>query len=346
MKVSLRELCKLRRHGLIIALLLSLFLHFLILSVNIETKKYYSSPRDTTFQVKLTEGEASHKDPPLDTQQTPDTEFAPSPAVLENPAAHAQTTSPSSPIDFIGESADTRITQPDPQAHAVESPPRLTREQLSRLVNDGPVEHLTMQFELYEGIDRISLGKGLHHYESDDAGNYSIGVVSDKVYDASRDSEPAWEIEIKGSITPRGLRPMRYMRKGEQAQTLMTVSRGEIDANAADNVSGLMPDGILDRVSLLYQFMNVAISGTEGTIQLTDGEEIATYTYGIIGTEPINVPQLGAIESQRITFSNTDNGETIDLWLASDLRNIPMKVVHRNASGLVTEQVLSSITIR
>ena len=313
--------------------------------MNIETKKYYSSPKKTTLQVELIERDQPRDGMPPD-KTTPEAKLPSHRVNLDSSVYHSSLTSPETKVNLISESISTQTAQTDTPAHIDDSLVSLTYDQLTRLVNDGPIGKLTMKFEMYEGTDRVSFDKATHHYESDGEGNYSLRVESGQINSASHNSEPAWEIEIRGSVNQRGLRPMRYFRKGKQAQILMALSGEKIHSGESDDVSGLMPDGITDRVSLLYQFMNIEISGTEGTMQLTDGADIGTYIYRLIGTESITVPRLGLIKSQRITFFNTQNAETIDLWLASDFRNLPMKVSHRSASGEVTEQVLSSVSMQ
>lgn len=329
---------------LLVALLVSLLFHTLLISVSIDTKKTYSTPHRSTLQVELKAPEPLREDTPQETKDPAEINAHTETIISKNSSTLPQTTAPSPAIFSIDVPSNSPITQSDIQGLA--APPRrsLTPDQFSRLINEGPISQLEMEFEIFKGEEQVKLGKALHHYETDADGNYYLRVVSDDIRLLNEDSAPVWEIRIEGNISERGLRPMGYSLNGEQARALMALS-GEEEITET-TVSGRMPDSIMDRVSMIYQFMNVVIPEQEGIMQLTDGQNIGTYTYRIVGTEPINVSTLGTVESQHITFSNNENAETIDLWLATGFRNAPVKVIYRSASGEPTEQILSSILLR
>lgn len=330
---------------LLVALLVSLFFHSLLISVTTDKKKSYSTPHRSILQVELKAPEPLREDTPQEIKDSVEKDAHSENISSDNAAALPQMADPPPALFPLDVPANSPVKQTEIRDPAVTPTRSLTPHQVSRLINDdGPISQLEMEFEIYEGEERVRLGKALYHYESDADGNYYLSVVSDDIRLLSRDSVPVWEIRIEGNISKRGLRPMGYSLNGAQARTLMALS-GEEEITET-TVSGRMPDGIMDRVSMLYQFMNVEIPEQEGVMQLTDGHNIGTYTYQVVGTEWLNVTTIGTVESQHIVFSNNDIAETIDLWLAVDFRNAPVKVIYRSASGETTEQVLSSILLR
>ena len=47
----------------------------------------------------------------------------------------------------------------------------------------------------------------------------------------------------------------------------------------------------------------------------------------------------------KVVVSESDKGEAIELWLAADLRYLPVRVRHKDRGGLVTDQVATSLSV-
>jgi hypothetical protein len=104
-----------------------------------------------------------------------------------------------------------------------------------------------------------------------------------------------------------------------------------------------MPDGILDRQSLLYQFMLVPPSNSGGKLWLSDGVKNALYSYSIAGYETLAVPPIGNVQVLKLVFSTAGSAEIIELWLIPDKRYLPAKMRHTDRLGVITEQVVMSL---
>lgn len=332
----------LARH-LLIAILISLFLHLLLLAINIKPPRNYASPHERIMQVKLDDRKPQPK------TQMPAVEEAPKPQPAGEALKQETRSNPiSTPTSAKIQNAQIGSGDIQPAKEASPEVPvsdkSIDPAELSRRLNDGPVNKLNMEFEVFEGAEHGPVGKAFHHYESDVDGNYYLDVTAGNFKTDVEGAASGWTIGIEGNVSEHGLRPKTYTRNGEMARKLMSLS-GDED-NTETRESGMMPDAILDRVSMLYQFMNADLKEDRGTLLLTDGHTISTFNYHIEGTEPIKVPRLGTVKSRHIAFTNVDNAETIDLWLASSLRNAPVKVIYKSVDGAISEQVVSSISIK
>ena len=146
----------------------------------------------------------------------------------------------------------------------------------------------------------------------------------------------------------RGLSPSNYRRQGGLPEQLMAFNH--MPASSAtppdEPQNGRMPDSILDRQSLLFQFMFSPPIDAGGELILTDGEKFGTYSYRIEGMEIVDVKSQGAIRTLHVILSGSEYADTIELWLAPDFRYLPLKVRHTNSSGDVIELLATSIDFR
>ncbi len=203
--------------------------------------------------------------------------------------------------------------------------------------------NVDIEYEIFVGENRKPLGTAKQHYESDINGNYQI-----RYQNVPNESQSSWQLEINGSILKKGLSPSNYTRQGKLAKDLLAVSVGSDESSEPDTTvqEGNMPDGILDRLSMLYQFMHAHPDNTEGKLWLTDGEKIGEYDYHVLGYEPVAIRSQGLVNTVHIKLTNKDNPEVTELWLATDHLYLPVKIRRLDNHGTSTEQVAISLNIK
>ncbi|MBL8412812.1 MAG: DUF3108 domain-containing protein, partial [Propionivibrio sp.] len=208
----------------------------------------------------------------------------------------------------------------------------------------GQVKQVTIEFEIYSGADRQLMGSGQHRYVSDDGRNYGVSIKQ-----LLNDGDPVqvqpWQMEISGTIGRLGLNPILFQIQGAVPERLMAIKEvtENLSALPAKGRSGRMPDGLLDRQSLLYQFMLQPPILTGGKLWLSDGATHRVYTYRLGGIETFIIPSLGGVRTIKLVLSTSDSPEIIELWLVPDLHYLPAKVRHIDRQGVVTEQVVTSL---
>lgn len=211
----------------------------------------------------------------------------------------------------------------------------------------GPVRRADIEFELFLGAERQSAGVAKHSYIADSGENFGVSVKQQFSEGVTGQSEP-WQLEISGSFTKQGLSPLLYETKGATAERLLALKGSPEAIASAPNRSrkGRMPDGILDRQSLLYQFMVQPPLQGGGKLWLTDGVTHGQYSYRLAGYDSLTVTAYGLVRALKLVISAVDGAETIELWLVPDLHYLPVKVRHIDRKGVVTEQMAVSIDFK
>jgi hypothetical protein len=206
----------------------------------------------------------------------------------------------------------------------------------------GRVSRAAISFDVFSGADRQRIGSGQHLYVADRDDNFGISIK--EASDGTGEKSP-WHIEISGKIGNRGLAPFLYESLGSLAQRLLTIrsSADKEGAPTAANKKWRMPDGIIDRQSLLYYFMFKPPELTGGKVLLSDGVSYAPFSYRIAGTESFPIAGLGEVHSVKLTFTTADSNETIELWVAPILHHLPVKVRYVDKQGVITEQTATAI---
>lgn len=208
----------------------------------------------------------------------------------------------------------------------------------------GQVKRVAIEFEIYSGAERQLTGSGQHRYVSENGDIYGLSIKQ-----VLKDGDPVqsqpWQLEISGSIGRQGLNPIFLQIQGAVSERLMALK--EVPENSSTHSpkgrNARMPDGLLDRQSLLYQFMLQPPNLTGGKLWLSDGATHRLYTYRLAGIESFIIPSLGGVRTIKLVLSTSDSPEIIELWLVPDLHYLPAKVRHIDRQGVITEQVVTSL---
>jgi len=197
----------------------------------------------------------------------------------------------------------------------------------------------------------LVLGEAEQHFTSDGKNAYQLTFNNkpSNVSDSSinEDTSKEWSYQIDGRIFGNRLSPSFYDIKGIMAERMLFLSRETNNGTPVTETptGGNMPDGLLDRQSLIYQFMFKPPKDTDTKLVLSDGARNSTFVVHTTGVEIFDSEQLGKVRVVHILMSNIDNNETIELWLAPTLKYLPIKVRHRKADT-TTDLLLSNLSIK
>ena len=217
--------------------------------------------------------------------------------------------------------------EPAPEAHGGE------RGLLALPGLGGIVAHAEIEFELFSGRDKQPAGKARYRFDSDQKTQYGIRVEH---LDTNGGTEPDWSIEVAGGFWLHGLGPSAYKLSGGMSERLITL--GELPASSLAAREGRMNDSMLDRQSLIYQFMAKPPEPGGGSLWLSDGERRRLFNYrlAVLDAEPITV--LGGVRAIKVELRPQEGSELIELWLAPGLHYLPVQVRYTDARGDVSEQ--------
>lgn len=332
---------------ILFALGISLLFHVLLLTRFGTVLSTQVAARSSTLEARLmaapdapsTPGERS-VDEPSELDQA-SRNMVPHQSTVENKTPVA--TSASSTRHQVGGVAVENALAPLDQAKKTSQPEQVPGIPLPSMA--GRLKRVAMSFETFSGVARKSLGTGSQLYIAESESNFSLSIKQHSNTEDAGQNVPE-HLEISGRITPQGLSPVIFERLGAVAERLMALKDVSVTNSLAGSnklVKGRMTDGILDRQSLLYQFMLKPPGLGGGQLWLSDGINHILYTYRAAGFETFNLPSFGDVRSIKLILTAGDSSETIELWLVPDLHYLPVKMRHTDVKGDVIEQVVTSL---
>lgn len=156
-------------------------------------------------------------------------------------------------------------------------------------------------------------------------------------------------VESSGRVGAEGLQPLEYGEhrlkdpKRDLKSTfdwdkgvMRTVLHGE-------NTETALPGATQDRISVMYQFMNIRNFGETLVMPISERRKIEVHVYRLVGDERVETP-LGAFDTrhyQRVIGNPKDT--RADVWLAKDRFNFPVRAIFDDPKGFRLEQTVVSL---
>jgi hypothetical protein len=164
--------------------------------------------------------------------------------------------------------------------------------------------------------------------------------------------DDAVTLRSEGRVVPAGLQPLRFeqQRAGDRTRDILaafdwTGSVLRSRYRGEESTHPLLP-GTQDRLSILYQFMNMAPGGNEVRLHMSNGRKVERYAYRKVDEPVILTPagEFATVHYERITEGA--NEDKAQLWLAKDRYNLAVRIVFQDARGLQLEQTITSLATR
>lgn len=159
-------------------------------------------------------------------------------------------------------------------------------------------------------------------------------------------------LESTGRFGAGGLQPLRF------GQRRANDSSGDIKATfdwekgvmhslfKGEEKQTALPKETQDRISVMYQFMNLKRQGDVVVMPMSNGRKVELYTYRLVD-EPRVVTPAGEFDTfhyARVVDNPKDS--RAEVWLAKDHFNFPVRVLFNDSRGLRVEQTLESLQAR
>lgn len=201
----------------------------------------------------------------------------------------------------------------------------------------GPASRVEMEMEIFVGSDRRFGGRAKSTYMASED-QYALSIENLEP-DSSR-GHTDWRLDISGRVRDNGLNPEAFVGHGELSARLMGLGGAQRSAG----FNGRTPDGLLDKQSLLLQFMYLSPE-KNSTIMLSSGGSYLVFDGVHLGDELIELDQLGILKTRKFLFTSRNGAEQIEVWLLAEQRNLPLRVRHRSADGEVFEQLVKALRV-
>ncbi len=153
-------------------------------------------------------------------------------------------------------------------------------------------------------------------------------------------------MQSSGRVVASGLQPLQF------AQRRSSTSKGAIQAtfdwehgvmhstSGDDRKEVPLPQETQDRISVMYQFMNLKPGAGTVTMPMSNGKKVELYTYRFVDEQQLETPagRFDTLHYERVTSSPKESKAQV--WLAKDRFNFPVRVVFDDPKGLRVEQIL------
>lgn len=144
----------------------------------------------------------------------------------------------------------------------------------------------------------------------------------------------------EGRVGAAGLEPreFRVERNGQPAEGARFDWSGMKLALGADGNSRelALARGAQDLLSQLYQ-VGMMETSARREMMVATGKAYGRYTFETVGEELL-ATRFGALRTLRVKTLALPGEQAMELWLAADYRNLPLRIVYRDRKGDVFEQ--------
>jgi hypothetical protein len=158
-------------------------------------------------------------------------------------------------------------------------------------------------------------------------------------------------LSSEGRITDGGLQPLKFAQRrgGDRSRDIAATfdwDRSLLHSEFRGERKEIpLPVGTQDRLSVMYQFMNI-VPGSEVRLNMSNGRKVDAYTYRRVADEALKTAagDFDAAHFERIT--ETEKESHAQIWIAKDRFNLPIRVVFEDSNGLRLEQNLVNLSTR
>jgi len=159
-------------------------------------------------------------------------------------------------------------------------------------------------------------------------------------------------VESTGRVGAEGLQPFAYNEHREKDSKRDL--RSEFDwkngvmrtSLHGESTEVALPAETQDRISMMYQFMNMKQFGETLVVPMADRRKVEFFTYKLVDEGRIATPagEFATRHYQRVV--NNPKDTKADVWLAKDRYNFPVRIILDDPKGFRLEQTIEALDTR
>lgn len=159
-------------------------------------------------------------------------------------------------------------------------------------------------------------------------------------------------LESAGRVVDGNLQPLRFYERRvkdpkRSVNAVFDWDQGVLHSEFRGETSLVpLPRDTQDRISMMYQFMNMPTREGTFVIIMSNGRKVEHYSYRLVDEVRIKTPagEFDTFHFERVTYSPKES--RAEVWLAKERDNFPVKVVFDDPRGLRLEQDLLALQTR
>jgi hypothetical protein len=159
-------------------------------------------------------------------------------------------------------------------------------------------------------------------------------------------------LESSGKVNARGLQPLAF------SQRRTNTGKGDVKATfdwdkgimhsfqGGESSDTPLPRDTQDRISVMYQFMNLPVGEGQVMMPMSNGRKVELYTYRLVDEVRLSTPagDFDTLHYARVTANPKES--KAEVWVAKSQFNLPVRVVFDDPKGLRIEQTLVALQAR
>ena len=159
-------------------------------------------------------------------------------------------------------------------------------------------------------------------------------------------------LQSAGKVSPAGLQPLTFEEKRTKeskrdVSATFDWSRGVMQSRFKGETSmHMLPPDTQDRISMMYQFMHLKPRAGNVVMSMSNGRKVEAYTYRIVDDVRLATPmgEMDTVHIERVT--TLPRQSKVEVWLAKQHYNFPVRVVFDDPKGLRVEQNIVALQAR
>lgn len=201
------------------------------------------------------------------------------------------------------------------------------------------------------GSDQTPVGRTVQTWEFDGT-QYTLGSQSESTGLIEMFRPHRYYYLSKGTVSDQGLRPERFLasvKRGSRSEESLAVfnwEQGQVRlGRIPQQTSVTLPAGSQDLISFMYQLALLPPAPGRITLPFTRGRQLETTSFDVLPAETIDTP-LGRLRAVPVIQTRESGRESLAVWLASEYRNLPIRIRFFNRDGeLSGEQLVNAIQV-
>lgn len=243
-------------------------------------------------------------------------------------------TEPAAPEPVVVASAASTVFK-TPEAPPLPSFPRKGR--ITYLLTMGP--------------DQTPVGRTVQTWEFDGT-QYTLGSQSESTGLIEMFRPHRYHYLSRGTVSEQGLRPERFLasvKRGSRSEESLAVfnwKEGQVRlGRMPQQTTVALPAGSQDIISFMYQLALLPPAPGRITMPFTRGRQLESTSFDVLPEETIDTP-LGRLRAVPVIQARESGRESLAVWLATEYRNLPIRIRFFNRDGeLSGEQLVSAIQV-
>jgi hypothetical protein len=206
-------------------------------------------------------------------------------------------------------------------------------------------------YPLTMGPDKTPVGRTVQTWEFEDT-RYRLGSQSESTGLIEMFRPHRYNYLSQGTLSEQGLRPERFLasvKRGSRTEesiavfdwTEHKVKLGRLPLQTTVD----LPDDSQDVVSFMYQLALAPPAQGRIRFPFTRGTRLEMVSFDVLPAEMIETP-LGRLRTIPVIQVRENDNESLAVWLATDYRNLPVRIRFYNRHGEVSgEQLAGEIKV-